>query len=33
MKMAKEAMAAIKLGDIKKCDPKQPAEAKTKYCN
>jgi hypothetical protein len=31
--MAKEAMAAVKLGDIKKCDPANPKAEKTKYCN
>jgi len=32
-RMAKQAMAAAKFGDAKKCDPKQPAADKTKYCN
>jgi hypothetical protein len=31
--MAKEAMAAVKLGDPKKCDPANPKAEKTKYCN
>ena len=32
-KMAKEAMASVKKGDITKCDPEQPKSEKTKYCN
>jgi hypothetical protein len=31
--MAKAAMGAAKLGDASRCDPKQPAAEKTKYCN
>lgn len=31
--MAKEAMAAVKKGDISKCDPKNPKAEKVKYCN
>jgi len=31
--MAKTAMAAAKLGDITKCDPKNPSEVKNTYCN
>lgn len=26
-------MAALKKGDISKCDPNQPKADKTKYCN
>jgi hypothetical protein len=33
IKMAKEAMAAVKKGDITKCDPANPKAEKTKYCN
>lgn len=33
LKMAKEAMAAVKQGDIKKCDPARTKAEKTKYCN
>jgi len=31
--MAKEAMAAQKLGDITKCDPRRTPEEKNLYCN
>jgi len=31
--MAKEAMAAQKLGDITKCDPRRSPEEKNLYCN
>jgi len=31
--MAKDAMAANKLGDITKCDPNQPKANKDRYCN
>jgi hypothetical protein len=31
--MAKKAMAAAKLGDITKCDQKNPLEEKNAYCN
>jgi hypothetical protein len=31
--MAKDALAANKMGDASLCDPKQPAAEKTKYCN
>jgi len=33
IQMAKTAMAASKLGDISKCDPKNPTELKNTYCN
>lgn len=33
MKMAKEAMAAVKNGDATLCDPDTPKADKTKYCN
>jgi hypothetical protein len=33
IKMAKEAMAAVKLGNPAACDPESPKAEKTKYCN
>jgi len=33
IKMAKEAMAAVKLGNPAVCDPDTPKAEKTKYCN